>query len=395
VSDPTGNDPAGTARLGIYGDWGTNPGQRADRRTRRWLQKGLQAARTESVSSRLCGYPLGLVRVEISELFIAHVTGIGHCGSPWCCPICAPVIRERAAQLYNEMAIEADARGWTLLFAVGTHRHHLGKALADSFTMTSRACGDTLEGRFWRDFKSEHHYAGMVRTIEVDYGWVNGWHDHWQALLFFRGELSDDDVAALDAWWFRGWDRLCTSKGFGPLVPGVGLKVERLRAEDRIGDYLAKPAGSWGEVEAPASWGIGRELTRGDRKRHSDLFPAFDLLRPETMDKWGEYEDTTRGRNFRRTSPGLQAELLGVPEQSDEELAAAEGSGTTVLWVEVGPDHWRQYVDMGLVGCFLEAVELVARLVVLMAASVGHGVETVDYEVSAESADGRELVRLA
>lgn len=385
MSQSSDSGVSGPARLGIYGERHTSPGQRADRRTRRWLEKELQRALTDSVSSRLCGLPIGPVRVEISDVFVAHVTGIGHCGSPWCCPICAPVIRERVAQLYNEMAAAAHAAGWSQLFVVGTHRHHLGKGLAESFPMTSAACKLTLKGRWWDRFKREHHYAGMVRTVEVDYGWVNGWHDHWQSLMFFRGELSDGDVVALQAWWFARWDAVCTAAGFGPLVEGAGLLVERLRSEDRIGDYLAKPAGSWG---------VGRELARGDVKRHGDLFPAFDLLRPDTMGLWREYEDVTRGRRFRMTSPGLQTELLGeaVEELSDEELAAAEGSGRTLLWVEVGTERWCQYVEMGLVGWFLENLELVARVVALMAGLSGHGVEPVRWSVS-EGAPGKELVR--
>lgn len=374
------------ARLGIYGDRETNPGQRSDRRTRRWLEKELQRASTESLSSRLCGLPIGPVRVEISDVFIAHVSGIGHCGSPWCCPICAPVIRERVAQLYNEMATAADGLGWSMLFVVGTHRHHLGKGLAESFSVTSGACQATLQGRFWREFKRDHHYAGMVRTIEVDYGWLNGWHDHWQSLMFFRGELSDADVSSLQSWWFARWDAVCTAAGFGPLVEGVGLMVERLRSENRIGDYLSKPAGSWG---------VGRELARGDVKRHGDLFPAFDLLRPETMRLWSEYEDVTRGRKFRVTSPGLKSELLGeaVEDPTDEELAAAEGSGATLLWVEVGTEQWCQFVDMGLVGWFLEQLELVARAVTVMAVMCGHSPERPRWSVS-EEIQGKELVRV-
>lgn len=360
------------ARLGIYGERDTIPAQRAERRSRRWLEKELQRAVTHAPSSRLCGYPVGPVRVEISDLFIAHVSGVGHCGSPWCCPLCAPVIRERSAQLYNEMATAAEAAGWSMLFAVGTHRHHLGKALGDSFGMTSTACQATLKGRWWERFKRQHHYAGMVRTVEVNYGWRNGWHDHWQSLLFFRDELSDDDVRDLGDWWFRRWDAVCTSRGFGPLVEGVGLTVERLRSEDRIGDYLSKPAGTWG---------IGRELARGDVKRVGETFPAFDLLSPETLPLWLEYEDVTRARRFRMSSPGLQKELIGdvVPEVSDEEMAASEGSGRTLLCVDIDGAEWGFYVQSGLVGYFLEGIELVARVLVLMARLAGHEVVPVEW----------------
>lgn len=371
---PGGGGEAGAA-LGIYGERDTIPGQRASRRTRRWLEKELQRASTDSISSRLCGLPMGPVTVEISDVFIAHVSGIGHCGSPWSCPICAPVIRERVAQEYNELAVIADSLGWSMVFVVGTLRHHRGDGLAAMLSVVSPACHDSLKGRWWETFKREHHYAGMLRTIEIDFGWVNGWHPHFQSLLFFRGALSDADVSDLGAWWWGRWNRIATAAGFGPLV-AEGLVAERLRAEDRIGDYLVKPAGSWG---------IGREMARGDVKRHGELFPAFDLLAPDTTALWKEYEAATFGRRFRMPAKGLRSELLSLSEEkSDVELAAAEGlSGTRVLFrVEVGALEWVQYVDSGLVGWFLENLELAALAVALMASVMGHEVVGPEYSVA-------------
>lgn len=371
-ADPVLGGPSGSP-LGSNGDRDTNPGQRASRRTERWLQKELQRALTDSVSSAACGYPIGPVTVEITELFIAHVTGIAHCGSPWSCPICAPVIREQVAREYNEIATIAAGLGWTMLFMVGTHRHHLGDRLADSLPMTTSGVHSTLQGRWWTEFKSRHHYAGLIRTVEIDYGWVNGWHDHWQALLFFRGEVDDGEVESLRDWAFSRWDRVCTRAGYGPLV-AEGLDVSRLRHEDRIGDYLVKQAGNWG---------VGRELTRGDIKRHGELFPAFDLLTPETQGHWREYELATKGRRFRSASKGLRAELLGsAPDKSDEELAAAEGSGPVLFVVHVDGQEWSWYVQAGLVGWYLENLELASRLVVFMARVMGHTVEAIEWERS-------------
>jgi hypothetical protein len=339
----------------------------------RWLLKELQRSFTESVSAAACGYPVGPVTVEITEAFMAHVTGIARCGSPWACPICAPVVRERVAAQYNEMATIASGLGWTMLFMVGTHRHHLGDRLAGSLPMTTSGVGDVLDGRFWRDFKQQHHYVGLLRTVEIDYGWVNGWHDHFQALLFFRGQLDDTEVFGFRDWAFSRWDRICTRGGYGPLV-AEGLDVSRLRDEEKIGDYLVKPAGKWG---------IGREMTRGDVKRHGELFPAFDLLSLETRGLWAEYEAATGGRRFRSASKGLRAELLGsVPDKSDEELASAEGTGPVLFVVHVDGQEWTWLVQAGLVGWYLEKLELSARVVVWMARTMGHEVQAIEWHHS-------------
>jgi hypothetical protein len=369
---PISGVPTG-APLGSNGERDTIPGRRASRRTERWSLKELQRSYTEAASAQACGYPIGPVTVEISEAFIAHVTGVAHCGSPWACPICAPVIREQVAREYNEMATIATALGWSLLFVVGTHRHHLGDRLAESLPMVTSACHDTLKGRWWDGFKRRHHYAGMLRTVEINYGWRHGWHDHWQSLMFFRGQVEDEEVQALRDWWFSRWDRVCTAQGYGPLV-AEGLDVSRLREEDRIGEYLVKPAGNWG---------IGRELTRGDLKSGLETFPAFDLLSPATKGLWCEYESATKGRRFRMASKGLRAELLGsVPEKSDEELAAAEGSGPVLFVVHVDGQEWSWYVQAGLVGWYLENLELFSRLFVWMARTVGHVVDPVEWKRS-------------
>lgn len=376
----TGQGGPSGSPLGIHGERDTIPGGRASRRTERWSLKELQRAWTDALTSARCGYPLGplgAVTVEITTAFIAHVTGISHCGSPWCCPVCSPVIRERRAEEFNAMAQEAAGLGWSQLFAVGTLRHHMGQPLAEMLPVVTSGCHDTLKGRWWDSFKAQFGYVGMIRTIEVNYG-PNGWHPHWQSLMFFRGAVDRQAVADFSSWWHRRWDVVCTRKGYGPLVD-EGLVVEQLRSEDSIGDYLVKPAGSWG---------IGRELTRGDVKSDSVTFPAFDLLAPATKWLWLEYEAATRGRRFSRCDPRLRAELVGPqPEETDEELATAEGSGEVLFRISVGAEQWSFYVQAGLVGWFLEQVEWSAALVAWLMSAWGH----VMPDVLIESAERKEM----
>jgi hypothetical protein len=103
----------------------------------------------------------------------------------------------------------------------------------------------------------------------------------------------------------------------------------------------------------------------------------------ETRGLWAEYEAATRGRRFRSASKGLRAELLGsVPDKSDEELASAEGTGPVLFVVHVDGQEWTWLVQAGLVGWYLEKLELSARVVVWMARTMGHEVQAIEWHHS-------------
>jgi hypothetical protein len=58
--------------------------------------------------------------------------------------------------------------------------------------------------------------------------------------------------------------------------------------------------------------------------------------------------------------------------------------------VDIGGDEWGFYVQSGLVGYFLEGLELVARVLVLMSVLSGHEVVPVEWAVG-EVSPGDEL----
>jgi hypothetical protein len=311
-----------------------------------------------SKSSRLCWYPLGQdVTVDVGPALIAHVTGIKRCGSPWACPVCSPVVRERRAQ-----EIDAGLGLWLemgrgALFVTLTTRHHRGDALDGRLAAVATALRVTLTGSPWRRRREALGYVGAIRAVEVTYG-VNGWHPHCHAVLLFDRVPNAAEVRDLETWLFGRWGAICERRGFGTITAAHGVDVRPV-LRNALGEYLTKVEGGWG---------AGLELARSDLKtaRRSGSMSAVGILRAfvETGEArllrlWQEYELASAGKRAIVWSPGLRGLLLGNDDEAtDAELAAAEGSDVDLLLrAIVGAESWSGHVRAGTTGVLLSRIE--------------------------------------
>lgn len=354
-------NPGGQARpLGLYGNRATGPGQRAFRRSERMdVLKPAQRLLTGSVSSRLCFLSAGGdVSVEITRELVAHVCGVRHCGSPWACPICAPVVRERRAREIDEGVSAALGLGWSALFLTQTVRHHGGDRLAPRLAVMSKALWHVTQGRPWKRLASDLGYAGAIKAIDITHG-SNGWHPHSHSVLLFRESLDAAAVEAVRSHVFGAWDRAVRRRGFGSLSDAHGVDLRPVVDAGGLSEYLTKVDGGWG---------VGLELARSDLK--SKGVAPVGLLRRAALDGdadaarlWREYERATFGKRAVVWSPGLRGRLLPeVAEVTDEEAARAEGAGVVLVRVQFSGEEWSAYVRAGEVGELLRQLEQWAAL---------------------------------
>ena len=164
------------------------------------------------------------------------------------------------------------------------------------------------------------------------------------------------------------------------------MRVERIgingKGETALGRYLTKLSPEANE----SSWGVGRELTRSDRKRgkligdrwsRSPFEVFYDVADTGCIDElhiWHEWGHATRGKRFVIWSKGLRKLLLGEEddEKSGEEIVADEIGGEdiadlTVVWPHIGRDFRLQVA-------LLEACEA-KQLEGVYAVLVAYGVE--------------------
>lgn len=344
------------ARLGTYGERATTAAQRQFGRSQRHgVLKPVQRSLTHAVSSRLCFTAKGvMVRVSVGPSFVAHVGGVLHCGSPWSCPICAPVVRERRAGEIDEGVSFALEQGWAGGFFTFTGPHHLGERLAPLLGLVGRSLHACTKGRAWKSLADSLGYLGSIRAVEVLWG-VNGWHPHSHACVLFREAMGNDALEAVRLHFFGAWQRELSRHGFGALHEVHGVDARPVFQAGGLAKYLTKVEGGWG---------VGLELARSDVKRGKGQTP-IELLRrvaedgdAEAAGRWREYEVATYGKRAIVWSRGLRALLLpGQEELSDEEAAAAEGEDLQMVTIEIPGERWNFYVRQGLVGELLSVIE--------------------------------------
>lgn len=380
-AETAGSIEPAAAALGTLGNRDTPPpaecsdqGKRQGRRLSRHHLKVVQRFLTASKSSRLCLYPVvAQVVLGVGRSLVAHVGGVARCGSPWSCPVCAPVVRERRAGEIDTGTRQHLDSGGGVEFVTLTLRHHQADRLEDRLAVVARALHLVLQGAPWQRRRRRLGYLGAIRAVEVTDG-ANGWHPHCHALLFFDRPLTDEERADLRSWMLGRWGAVVERRGFGT-VNDHGVDVRRVTpaGEQGIGSYLAKVDGGWG---------AGLELARSDVKRgaptqHLTEFAATGCAR--ALARWREYEAATFGKRAIVWSPGLRARLLGDDtEAADEDLAASEGLDLALVEAVVAGEDWRRCVDVGRTGELLTEVEQCAAWLFVVCEVLGCELQPVN-----------------
>jgi len=180
----------------------------------------------------------------------------------------------------------------------------------------------------WRKLRNRKEYralrsqlAGTVKGLEVTVG-PNGWHVHIHVLLFVSGDAVPGEVEGLSHALFDPWAELAAEVlGVSP-DRSHGVHVRWM--DPTASAYVSK---------------IGNEITRSDMKAGGTVHPLtlldeYAMGDVDAMHRFAEYGNAMFGRHSLDWSPGLR-KLLGLSaEKSDEELAAQEEDGESVVFVD-------------------------------------------------------------
>lgn len=353
----------------------------ARRRARRAEMDELKRVNRAVTSLRavsLCMLASSRVAVSVGRSLIAHVGGVHRCGSPWSCPLCAPVVRRFRAGEVDDMIGEALRRGWTALLVTSTVPHKRGDALADRLATMTEVGGRVRSGAPWAKRRDRLGYRGAISALDLTWSSRNGWHPHNHSVWLFDRELSPAEVADFEAWHFGRLVSICERKNYG--TPDPRAFDVRPVDSSSVADYLAKVEGAWS---------AGAEVTRSDLKRRKGRLTPFELLawlvqtgEVQPLALWHEYEAATAGRNSVRATPGLRAELLGSEASAtDAEVATVEDLDVSLFRVLVESADWNRIVGTGQRAAFLSSIEDAAAFLIATADLLGSPLEPLDLEV--------------
>jgi hypothetical protein len=318
------------------------------------------------------------VAVEVGRDGVAHVGTISRCGSPWVCPLCAPVVRERRAQEIDRGLGVHLAAGGGVEFVSLTVRHYADDELAGRLALMATLVGLCLMGKGWAARRGRLGYVGAIRAIDITWGRANGWHPHVHFLLLFERPLTDDERVDLGDWLYGRLVAVSERAGFGVPTREHGLDIQAVRSSSDLAEYLAKVEGGWG---------AGLEVARADLKSGKDAsrYTPWRILAEVAEDHrcngwaggpwanlWREYDAATFGKRAIVWSAGLKARL-GVDDVDDEDLAASEGTEEVkVLRFLVDRGRWDYAVRAGRQGELLDAIEDWALVLIWWADTWGH-----------------------
>lgn len=259
----------------------------------------------------------------------ARFAGLQTCGSVWHCPVCSHIISERRRVELNEALSQARSLELIPVLITLTFSHKLGEPLPDLLKAMKNAKKHFHMSRTYRNFKPR--IAGTITATEITKG-ENGWHPHFHILMFLRGDLyaamSDNFTEALAQQWRSSLEK------FGRFGNHRSFDFQM---GDAAGQYVAK-------------WGVGEELTLGEKKSGKGLHP-FQLLEASKHDKsataaFMEYALAFKGSRQLLWSPGLK-DLLSVDVLDDDTISEQMPDNQDEWLMTIRRDDWNEQRHRG------------------------------------------------
>jgi len=268
------------------------------------------------------------------------------CGSIWCCPLCAEKI---LAGRVDELLSAIDnwtAQGGRVAMVTLTMRHRVGQALSELWGRLSKAWG-AASGDYRSSRDALADVDGWVRRVEATHG-RNGWHLHVHALLFLRGETTEEAARSMGEAMFAAWSKRLQRDGLdAPVRHQGGLDVKLLeldQAREHVAGYLAKGTYEASSAALELAGGMAKGGRRGNRSPFEVLRDLVANGEARDLAIWREWEQASKGRRAITWRQGFRAQLLAEVEQTDEELAEdGRDEGSIVAWIE--PGDWESIRD--------------------------------------------------
>lgn len=311
---------------------------------------------------RTCGHhgilPDGNVAVKLSGTGTerrAGFSGVASCGSTWACPVCSQKIATQRAADLAKAVLAWHVLGGRVLMVTLTMRHRRGQALADLWDALSYAWGRVTSGWGWvqdggdfgrvipRTVKTGEHKGeiryeeriGFARVVETTHG-KNGWHVHVHALLFVKGDTTEEAAYALADSMFGRWVPALTAKGLTApsLAHGVDVRLIGLGDSVNLGDYFTKSVYTAEKAGWEVAGGSGKKAGHNNRTPFQILSDVVKDGDADDLAIWWEWEEASHNRRQLTWSAGLRDFLDLGTEKTDEEITEEELGGDVVLTLD-------------------------------------------------------------
>ena len=289
--------------------------------------------------------------------------GLSTCGSVWACPVCAAKISARRRDEVAELVAHAQAEGAEVSMLTLTMRHHHGQQLEVLWDALSYGWSRLTSGRAWQQFVEQAGIIGYIKSTEITYSNVNGWHVHLHVLIVTNRSIYIPIACQRAQGRARTpypveyrlpkdiiserWERALATQGVEVIPERGGVDWDVASDVEKLANYVTK----FGN-KSSASDRLSAEMTLGQYKqaRKNTSRTLWQVLEDavatgdmDDIEVWQEYERISQGRRAMTWSRGLREwASLGV-EQTDEEIAEEVAGDRVVALIDA--DSWRTVVQ--------------------------------------------------
>lgn len=276
--------------------------------------------------------------------------GVQHCGGSMICPVCGGIIAHKRQEEIIACSTKLLGEGYKYLFLTLTASH--SKDMPLRYLVKKFREADTE----FREHTSK--YKNIIKKLGIDYyitasectlcdplydgGINNGWHFHRHRVMFYKNELSFEEISSLcdrlSSFWVECLEKVGLS-GKKEIAARFDFfedaqdKAVKIIEENKITNYDKQIDIIIKYITKAMSFEMASKYTkkpgRQDRLDISALqiLAAFDK-RDIYFTLYKEYMKGIKGENFIRFSPGLKA-YCGIEDKTDGELV--EGKRGNIL----------------------------------------------------------------
>lgn len=265
-----------------------------------------------------CGWSMGALVTLLGQEGRTAWTGIEHCNSIWCCPLCSARIREgRRSEI--QQGFEASKKlGWKAYFVTFTVPHSIETPLATSLKALRSAYAKMRRYSSLKSFWGS--VEGVIKSTEVQVG-NHGFHPHLHCIFFTTSSSLDE--SGLKA----AWAKAVVKEGLAKPSEAVGVVVKEATSAG-ISSYLAKVQENKVSLEMARS-DLKSGRVNNSTEWHCSPFDLLDLSVSlpiglgQRQKLWVEYFKATKGVSAIRWSKGLKRKL-SIGEVSDDDLGCLD-----------------------------------------------------------------------
>lgn len=245
-----------------------------------------------------------------------HVTVVNvmKCADAWCCPVCAPIIREHHAHEIHEVLRRHHATGGVFIHMLLPLKPNTGASLHDLIEILNKTSNRMTSGHIWRRYANEMSICGHISTLEVALTEHGEWSPVNRMTFFLDVTPEEATLSNFKLWLQNYWVDAVT----------------RMAAEEKLPIMGAMPTVQQVGIHNTIFTSWLKQFEDGASETNLNPFQLLNNTNRRERDlNWADFAATMNGQPIINWSSGLKSKY-GITSATDKDIVANRTSYSAV-----------------------------------------------------------------